>query len=496
MINLKKKLFVIFLACFIIILTAAGCGDDGALQDGVPESTAESETAEEEYNPRAHAQDNLPDGLNFGGRTIRIMHHEEDVWGWEMEVEELTGDIVHDAIYRRNRLVEERLNVSIKMLPHGGIYTNPLEFFNVIRRSVSAGNDDIDLIAAYGFITTSLGMEGFYLNWHNVDYIDLRQPWWSADFEEQMTFDGKLYFIVGDIGITLLSRMFCMYFNKDLAEAYEVGNLYQLVIDGGWTLEKMSELSRDIYTDLNGNGIADNEDLYGCAIATGNLVDAMYAAFDFRITEKDSEGIPQLTMNTPKMVDMVETVYDFLYNNIGTHAEREEGGNPGAIFMDNRALFMPSIVEANEDFRAIDVNYGILPYPKWNKEQEAYRTSVQLALSFFSIPITCREPDEIAAVAEALCVESYRNVTPAYFEIAQKQKYSRDEESSHMLDIIREGLFFDFGFMNSFSMEGYHNIFRDLMSNRRTDFASAYERNERRYQRALDRLLEAYTNNP
>lgn len=37
---------------------------------------------------------------------------------------------------------------------------------------------------------------------------------------------------------------------------------------------------------------------------------------------------------------------------------------------------------------------------------------------------------------EAICVESYRTVTPAYYKISLKKKYLRDDETSQMLDLI------------------------------------------------------------
>jgi hypothetical protein len=63
-----------------------------------------------------------------------------------------------------------------------------------------------------------------------------------------------------------------------------------------------------------------------------------------------------------------------------------------------------------------------------------------------------------------------------------------------MLDIIRAGLRFDFGTVNTANLEGVNAVFRQLMDEGRTDFASLYESNEPRFQAALDRLIEAYQN--
>ena len=43
-----------------------------------------------------------------------------------------------------------------------------------------------------------------------------------------------------------------------------------------------------------------------------------------------------------------------------------------------------------------------------------------------------------------MSAETYRRVTPAYFETAIKNKYSRDSETSQMLDIIVAGVHMDY----------------------------------------------------
>ena len=46
-----------------------------------------------------------------------------------------------------------------------------------------------------------------------------------------------------------------------------------------------------------------------------------------------------------------------------------------------------------------------------------------------------------------MAAETYRTVTPAYFEIALKTKYSRDDDTSRMLDIIVGSVKFDLAYI-------------------------------------------------
>ena len=52
-------------------------------------------------------------------------------------------------------------------------------------------------------------------------------------------------------------------------------------------------------------------------------------------------------------------------------------------------------------------------------------------------------------ITEALASESYKNVIPVFYDVALKTKSARDEESSAMIDLIRDTLTFDFGYINS-----------------------------------------------
>ncbi|MFQ9149198.1 MAG: hypothetical protein ACLR5G_13490 [Eubacteriales bacterium] len=48
----------------------------------------------------------------------------------------------------------------------------------------------------------------------------------------------------GNIDPTYYDVTYAMYFNKKLAEDLNTGDIYGLVNDGKWTLDKMAELSR------------------------------------------------------------------------------------------------------------------------------------------------------------------------------------------------------------------------------------------------------------
>ena len=512
--RLKTAIIIITILMLAALISACGDGGGSEKQNNQNANTdaggpgGESGDAQNEEDSRQSIKDSLPDGLDFNGAEIRILHREQGKHfyvgshdtAFEISVESEIGEIVNDAIYRRNKKVEERLNVNIVPIAIPGEWDDRNNFLKTVSNAVSAGSDDFDLIAGYSYYISSLAPQGMLYNLNRVNYLQPEATWWSASCAEQMTIDNKLYYITGDLALTLLQNMYVVYFNKQVAQDNSLDNLYRIVLDGDFTIDKIEELSKGIYRDLNGDGKPSVGDMYGFATTTANYVDALFSAFDQPIVKKDADGVPRLAMNTSKMVEIVDKMYSFFYENENAYAVSEYIESSGTdienMFIENRTLFMNGTLGSNDVLRAMNSDYGIIPYPKWNKDQPAYYTSSHNSFSLFCIPATCSKIDAVGAAMEALCAESYRTVTPAYYEIALKKKYSRDDETSQMLDIIRDGISFDFGMQNSMNIDDILIIFRNLMTEKKTDFVSRYEKSEVKWQKLLDNLLESYQNLP
>ena len=303
----SKKILVLFIAIFVLCVSACSGGSPLEVNElHVNKPQAENEAADE-ADPRESAMDSLPDNLDFGGEKIRILNRAPSVsyttaFFSEIEGEIDSGDIVVDAIYRRNRSVEDRLNIEIISIEIPGGWDEQDVFLRAIKNSVASGGDDYDFIAAYSYYITPIATEGTLYNLKNLNYLSPEQIWWSADCANEMMIDGKLYFIAGDLAISLLKNMYVTFFNKQLAQDLNVENMYQMVLNGDFTVDKLKELTKDTWRDLNGDGIADKGDAFGYAVTMGTYLDAMFATLDNPITVKNQDGIPELALNTPKTV--------------------------------------------------------------------------------------------------------------------------------------------------------------------------------------------------
>lgn len=92
-------------------------------------------------------------------------------------------------------------------------------------------------------------------------------------------------------------------------------------------------------------------------------------------------------------------------------------------------------------------DFGVIPVPKYDEKQEDYITpafDTQLAISK-----TSKELDKVSLLIEAYSSAGYNIVRDAYFKTALQDKYTRDEDSVEMLNIISNTLKVDLAYLNT-----------------------------------------------
>ena len=503
--------FIIIILIFTLILTciiSSGCqsggntnntgntGESAVNENEAAGSTQPAETENDIYNMkmRENAEDGLPE-KDFGGAAFNILQRTE--WNYEFSAETENGDVVNDAVYKRNLAVEERFNVKINTVDVDGIWGKQDGFVNRVKNSVSAGDDEFNLIAGYAAYMPRLSSQGFVMNLHELPYINFDKAWWSTDLKDNLTINGKMFFMTGDLSLSLWEDILAIYFNKKMIADYAVENPYELVRTGKWTIDKLDEICKGVYRDVDGDGKStEKSDIFGYATDTTNFVDGFYGAFDCPVIKKGEDGIPYHAQNIQKMADITDKIFAFLWENPGVYANATSSSEPENlyryIFQEDRSMFLPELLGNAQTLRDMDTDFGIVPYPKWDEQQEKYLTTSVAYFSLFCVPVTVKDFEMTGMITEALCAESYKKVIPAFYEVALKSKYSRDDESAEMIDIIRSGLTFDFGKIYVTELAYSMNILRDLMSAKNHNFVSTFEKNEKKFNAALEKVLKTF----
>ena len=474
------------------------CGDSGTAQENTQPSEKSADTASE-----AVTEESDPfEGFDFGGETVRMLVSANDYDGRGSSNyliknnEEETGDVVQDAVFKRNRLVEELLNVTFT-------FTDNLDTYEVIPKTVSqfilAGDDAYDLVIHDLFPLATLSVSGNFLNVREGKYFDFSKDYWYTDYMTDLAFgtEEQNYILAGDYFMDLIRCAHALYFNKDkFRELYESpSELYDHVRNGTWTQDVFLSYVEDAYQDINGDGTQDDNDFYGYGyIGKWGSMIPWCVSSDLDFLTYASDGTPSLGLNNDKSVRMLERLNQIFYA-VGAHDFVDTKINTDS-FMSGKALFGGyQRVSSLETFRDMTYEIGVLPYPKFDESQEAYITSSHDTANVGVIPMTCTKFDTMSAVLEVLNRETNKTVMPTYYETALKVKYTRDDDSAQMLDIIRDGIscVFPVAYGNYCNNLPLYNGFAVPLTNKKTDFVSNYLKYEKKAQSALEELWDAFT---
>ena len=100
------------------------------------------------------------------------------------------------------------------------------------------------------------------------------------------------------------------------------------------------------------------------------------------------------------------------------------------------------------------------------------------------------DPNEL--YEEVLGVESYRTVTPAWYETALKVKYTRDDISAQIIDLINETATTNFIYAYNFAINGLGNVYRELVTAGSGDYVSTVEKKLSAGETKLNAIIEAF----
>ena len=483
-----KKFITLFLLSSILIGTIS-CGRE-ASQDETTTSGGETTTAVEKElsleEQRLAIDDELPE-KNFGGEfNILIDTYAESGF----IAEELNGDVMSDAVYNRNKAIEDRFGVKLNYVSDAWGTVK-----SVLQNSVTAGDDEYQLADHHALDSNNWVLADLLFNWYDVPYVNFEKPWWSDTNINDLTYDGVNFLAVGDYSLSTIGRTYAIYYDKVRANEYQMPDLYQIVRDGKWTIDKLSELTKDIYTDLNNNGQRDFDDFYGYSTATSSNIGAYLFSFGCKIIE---DG--KIVLDVGKTADIISKLIDVTQVNPGTFYDKNYKNDAGNIhyagaekMAKGTTIFASAMIESGIVYLREANDYGILPYPKWDEDQNDYITIIDGGFTMMSIPKSVVDLEKSGIIAEALCAETYKRVIPDYYDIAIKTKGTRDDESIEMIDFIMSKRVCDFGYVYD-HWKGFGFCIEALVREGNSNFASYYASNINSVTEEYQKVFDAFTN--
>ncbi len=430
----------------------------------------------------------LPEA-NFNGHLFNVLHWDRSDWPTracvDIYAETETGDTINDAVYRRNLAVMEKYNFEIALQKE-----QPGDLTKLVKQNIQTGSDAYDLVIQRCIEGATIIQENYYLPLNEIPNIDLDQPWYDQNARQTLEIKGKLYIAASDLTIEDKNATAAIAFNKQMALDNNLEDMYQLVNEGKWTIEKMESMYKDVARDLDGNSKMNEDDLYGF-LGGKDVGMSLFLGSGAHFMGIDSDGYVIPTMLNDRNVQVAQYVYEICTNedvfyhhhNMGTDDTQYE-----QLFTNGHGLYFWMRLDNVLSMRASEVAFGILPIPKYDGAQETYLCNVSpWTTGLLAVPTTAKDPERTGIIIEALSAESKYVLQPAYYEIALKEKQARDEESKEMLDIIFNNRVFDIA--EFYRIGTLSDVILEMGSAKSFDLASRYEKLSKATDKAIDKFM-------
>lgn len=443
-----KKRFSI--ACLLLAILASGvlvgCGNKTTAETE-PDTVAAVQT-ETETETEATWKTTLPD-TDMGGWECRVLTIRGEGYAVTtcFKPEELTGEIVNDAMYNRDRDIEDKFNMTFT--EHGREYF--WETTDEMKKYVLAGSDDYQLNMLIQRDAFALSLEGHLMPVDMLTHVQPEMPWYAQSVNTAMQLGENQYILYSAECLNLYEQACMVLYNKNIWEMTSGmrESAYQLVRDGKWTYDLFMRTAEAAIADLNGDGKVSDNDRLGIVSEIDFFYPSMWVGAGFQMIEMEN-GTPVFTVGQNEqllgfLTDMLrarttEGLYFDSYEDEGvafTQYGYDERSRTTSrqIFESGAAAYLVHGVFDIQHIREMEDNFGVLPLPKYDEAQAQYCSRI-IDGWLNVVPVTNQQPENTSLILESLAEESYRSVLPAYMEVALKDKYTRDPDSAEMLDLV------------------------------------------------------------
>jgi len=489
-----KKILAGLLALFTVASFAACASDNGTASDTTAaDTTAVDANAEpSEADLYAAAKASMPEA-DYEGHEFLVVDR-EDVTGMKWHTRDVfaeteTGDPINDAVYERNMILEEAYNIKIKERP-----ITLYQGAKTVVTEIMAGDETFDTITdSLSAISKTLAVPGYVIDLNTVPEMDLSKDYWDQNMNEYLSINNKIFLASGDISIMDNLGTWAMLFNKDMVSDYNLDDPYENVRAGTWTLDLFYDMCKVTAVDLDGDGEMTETDQWGFLSENYNTF-ALWMASGERLTKMNDDGVPELCMYNDRSVAVLEKVQKIMVDPSITITGSEHSNNMYGIIDDfgaGKGLFHYGGLMLVTDYRDDDINFGIVPAPKYDENQDNYYSCYSNSnTTAYAIPITATDVSRTGTILEQMAILSQFTLTPAYYDVTLEGKAFRDEESKEMVDIILADRNYDIG--SIYDWGTIQSIFQnEFYAKKSSDFASAYAAIEESAIAAIEEFIES-----
>ncbi len=446
-INLKKLLSFLLAVMLIFssLISLSSCaekkesetGDDPTVTDN-PETTGTPEDTKEPYKSKYNGSPSACSppikAKDYNGHEFTFISPQGKYNYIVAEAE--AGEVISEAITKRNNALQQKYNIVVKTEKVNNIVDKV--FYSVI-----AGTIEYDAILASGSDLTTMATKNILYDLNSVEKFGLDKHYWDQNANKQLAFGDRLFFTNADLNIQSFGYM--MLFNKELIKQYGLTSPYELIDKNEWTISKWAELVKAGTRDLDDNG---QPDIYGLVYDTDTARQFAYSS-GLRATTNNEHGKIEITLLNDQI--RLETVYSKLGLLIEGHKYAKMDNNSLASFSNDKHLFMIKNVSNLSSLREMEHEYGIVPVPKFDENQQSYLTLYPDDGYLFALPSLIHDHERTFNIIEDMNYYSSFLTVPVWFEVMLARRYRYDDESVESVETAYHNRVYDLAMYNDFS---------------------------------------------
>lgn len=410
----------------------------------------------------------------------------DDIWCEENDedAEQALGKPVYEAVLKRMQVMQEQYHVTLALT--GAQDKSP---YTEITQQINAGQTSFQAIMTQGSTCYTLALEGYLQDYHTQNGIDLKSDVWDQNFVKQLNINDRLYFLLGDISLLDDRSTHAIAFDKSLLDSLaglpDTETLYELVQNGAWTLDRMIEYVQIAAADLDGDGAITSQDRVGLVYRQTSGTGFLQGC-GVPIAENDGNGNVTLSFmreKTPVVWDKLLTLIDPAYS----INDDMEGVSVSTLMREDRCLFLAEYVDSLYELRRHEIDFGVLPMPKYDEAQPQYISpSHDYGTNFLCVPATNADVSDTLTVLTLLAEQGNELLTPAFYENLFGDQFETSQNEIAVLDLIFDTKYYDLGtYMNwaNFSVK-----LMQAWNRRSSDIVGLYETYANRIQRQIDKI--------
>ena len=489
---MKRSLITTNAALLLLASLLISCGD------GAP---AAADTTADTASVIEQTETTVDDGrlpapavTDMNGAELRIMNSTPESFNWATTtilVEEADGDILNDALYNRERTVEEKYNCQIVELP---VIRTDMD--TKIPNAVAAGDKYFDTAMVFDASVSNILLKDALMSWDEVPGLDLSAPWWDSAATKEYSFGGIQAAVTGAYSLYNYStRHVYVFNNKMMAELDVADDIYTMVREGKWTVDELYRLGALAVSDLNGDGkMHQDDDRFGINGTPTRHYSAILMGSGVRYIDRDKDGTLYFAIDGNEYAQSVMAKFvalDLQDKNIFNDKKADINEDINTVFTDGRAMFCAAYVGEAAKMRGLEFDLGFVPPPKYDTAQESYYSLVEGGAQSV-LPRMLDEDDlsRIGTILDAFAYYSYYESIPAYIDVLIMGKVARNEDSEEMLQLVFDSSAYDLG-TGIWSADTKNKYVSTVLSTSKTDIASRTEKIRSGIEAQLEKFMTA-----